>query len=141
MHAEEELKAGPELDALVGEKVMGWDPKPYRFLMKLRRENEKPNQSLDTQNLIRLSAEVETMREFKMEHSLDLYPKYYSGTMNCAWLVVEKMEEEKLFINLNSESNRFDVIFSTIYISNKRFWAKADTAPLAICRAALKAVG
>ncbi len=89
------MKAGRELDALIAEKVMGWDSR--------------------------------------------CIPKPYSRDIGYAWQVVEKvLSDVKGHVDLSIEPDGVNCI-----ISGYTFDAgeTADTAPLAICQAALKAVG
>ena len=106
------MKVGRELDALIAEKVMG-------ELGKLRQS----------------------------EHNLmlphDVLLPYYSTQIADAWLVVEKFENPKRALMLGrhtlSGKRRWVV---DIFHGDKRCPHRgiADTAPLAICLAALKAV-
>ena len=103
----DKMEAGPEMDALVAERVMGWTAE------------RKPG----------------------LPH-LWLPPGHFisgwspSTDISAAWQVVEKMLEKHEAFHLE-------------YIPDKQWYAmfwfatyftSADTAPLAICRAALKAV-
>lgn len=73
----------------------------------------------------------------------------YSGDMNVAWSVVEKLEksEPETLCNISriSENGQRDGLEWHCHLrciggNGKYFYAIADTAPLAICRAALLAV-
>lgn len=108
----DELKPGRELDALVAEKVMGVkDPQMF------------PN----------FGAAV---------------PRY-STDIASAWLVVEKMRENiKDVLTLAGPSDEtpkwwatFDKKWHGRASQNLFEWESGDTAPHAICLAALKAVG
>jgi pentatricopeptide repeat protein len=68
----------------------------------------------------------------------------YSEYIEKAWRVVEKMRERGLYITVVSQKDDYLVTVSE-YLSQPssyvhRFGVRADTAPLAICKAALKAV-
>lgn len=105
--------AGRELDALVAEKVMGRRPGPefhWNF-----------------------GTHVETTGGLPQ----------YSTSIADAWLVVEKMFELGWCFDLNLYS-RYTAVFRKSYLPSRAntdsFEGKEDTAPHAICLAALKAV-
>lgn len=110
------MKPGRELDALVAEKVMGLT-----------------------------SSEVEIHRQFWLDGCFSNLP-HYSTDIAAAWEVVEKLTSKK--------QPHFQLSLCDSYTENpkwcaefdldrpfKRVIAKAETAPHAICLAALKAVG
>jgi hypothetical protein len=113
------MKAGRELDALIAEKVMGIEPWPGRpgvFRAPIVPPGVEPKPCL---------------------------PPEYSTDIAAAWKLVEKFTREEVKIDIrNSHSNKaqWTVIIAK---SPKDAWdlTQADTAPLAICLAALKAVG
>jgi hypothetical protein len=106
-----ELVAGRELDALVAERVMGWV-----------QEEPQPHPV----------------------NSFAIYfggPPPYSTDIAAAWQVVERMREQEYSIALDSDTwlkHPYAVHF--IGGNSGCVSCTADTAPLAICRAALKAV-
>lgn len=57
----------------------------------------------------------------------------YSTDISAAWDVVEKLKESSLWLDLNTSPDGCQVGFADYFVF-------ADTAPLAICRAALLAV-
>jgi len=66
-------------------------------------------------------------------------PLAYSTTIAAAWLVVEKLDRPFEIINFKHEGRwRWSVSFYRDDLFD--YTAEADTAPLAICRAALKAL-
>lgn len=111
-----ELKAGRELDALIAEKVMGltvewWNGEVY-------------------------SITVEEGHERSSSHVLP-----YSDNIAAAWEVVEKLDNRNVVAKemgvLRFTINRYDDGYTARFFS---VGATADTAPLAICLAALQAV-
>lgn len=139
-----ELKAGRELDALVAEKVMGWvhygnwwhDPKQKDdsglvkngMKMMCRKDDIKPTHNDDGDNI-------------------GWHP---SSDISDAWEVVEKFKNVDGFIVSvdwcphHEESPRWfcEIVEMKNGKWTDKFWRDwADTAPLAICLAALKAVG
>lgn len=120
----DEMKAGREMDALVAEKVMGW--KRFAVCDKLHPPYME-----------------ETRHTFA--HG---FPDY-STDITAAWEVAEKMRVAVMPIDGGGWAAKDISIDAThgteLYIipgSDEECygWTKADTAPLAICRAALKAV-
>lgn len=108
----DKLEAGPELDALVAEKVMGW-------------------------NVHFVEPELRNGREHWRDpvHNTLYLPSQWcpSGDIAAAWEVVEKVVPGPQGFNL--------YLSSAWQASFAGGTAVARTAPLAICRAALKAVG
>lgn len=105
------MKPGPELDALVAEKVMGlskeppW-PKPFKWYSRWWYYD----------------------REFRP-----------STDIAAAWEVVEKMSEQGITVVVWAwPGGRFGCDIAVI---NKADLINGDSAPHAICLAALKAVG
>jgi hypothetical protein len=110
------MKAGRELDALIADKVMGW---------------EKCNESyLYFDGVIFRTLELTSYGKF--EPSTDIAD---------AWLVVEKLRDKNLEIHLESQYNSFGERVYFCEFSNILVAKEAETAPLAICLAALKACG
>lgn len=107
------LKAGRELDVLIAEKIMGWPADDWRRIPS------------------------------------------YSTSISDAWLVVEKMTERAFtgFAITVSRSEHFvgaTAVFmpvtragseTELRYGEQPVQARADTAPLAICKAALAAAG
>jgi hypothetical protein len=62
----------------------------------------------------------------------------YSSNIAAAWLVVEKMRERGCYFRYDDSNGPWALFGVEVWT---RFWtAEADTAPEAICRAALSAV-
>jgi hypothetical protein len=80
--------------------------------------------------------------EFEGQDSVIFHP---TNNMRDAWMVVEKLKEQKLFVLIDVNYENYDV---NIYQLDANFPgititvadSFADTAPLAICKAALEAV-
>ena len=114
------MNAGRDLDALVAEQVFGCKIKHdtgFNFVQQKR---------------------LPTMYCQSAGHEHVNFPMY-STSISAAWEVVEKMDQRKYTWLMNPQG-------STVHCSfmdngNPVGNAQADTAPLAICLAALKAVG
>jgi hypothetical protein len=129
-----DMNAGPQLDLLVAEKVMGWvketDPNELKRLEiglipdDRRRWLKRPGGG---------------WRYFAPAYSIDIA---------AAWQVIEKMLAMDIGIKVSRMPNN-EMWHSTLYVKDEdgKYMAtcedrfEADTAPLAICMAALKAVG
>lgn len=113
------LKSGRDLDALVAEKVMGW----------------------------RLLGNGTAYKDETIV-PIDYVLKNYSTDIAAAWGVVEYLDRATVITRLNSEwcsvelgPRRLEPGDPVEKYGNMGPTAKANTAPLAICLAALKAVG
>lgn len=105
------MKPGPELDALIAEKVIGWSylkNKEGKWLCKPPRGR----------------VYVDVGEKFVLP---------YSTSINSAWEVVEKFDAE--FIQFFKCGGKWQCCIGIGLV------VEADTAPEAICLAALKAVG
>jgi len=137
MTAIDEMPAGRELDALVAEKVMGWritawnDGEPWG-----NREVFPPFEPING-----IPADCDCI-----SHSEAGEPPHYSTDIAAAWEVVEKMNVD---YDVMVRQQRFKPDVWECYIVrngpfgpyDRDFWeGRADTAPLAICRATLKTV-
>jgi hypothetical protein len=109
------MKAGRELDALVAEKVIGWT------------------------NLIGSSYDV-NFGGRPPGGKWDIVP-HYSTSIADAWLVVEKLKTLTADGDIHIECLHGEWSVSTCHEEAWKGWSRADTAPLAICLAALEAVG
>lgn len=110
------LVAGRGLDALVAEEVMGW----------MRRGNHDP---------------IDDPAEWRMPNGIEgeEVPPCYSTSIASAWEVVEILRERRIFLRVSPLPQTYDV-----QRWDEEQWVEtteADTASLAICLAALKAVG
>jgi hypothetical protein len=111
MPAVTELQAGPEMDRAIVERLMAKEP---------------PGPLVDF---------VRTEEGLKA-----VYPNY-STDIGAAWLVVEKMREQTHFINVEwTDSKWYCRIIWPPFGEWHQIANSADTAPLAICRAALAAL-
>ena len=118
----DKLEAGRELDALVAEKVMGLE------ISQTSRGTDNPTIRVITDGV----PHYRTMR-------------CYSTNISAAWEVVEKLQQQ-FHLRLNSPFDFGDPYFAgftplgvTGFNGRPDFEASAPTAPLAICRTALKA--
>ena len=106
------MPAGREMDALVAEKVMGWDicwAVPYKDGTKcpLRSNGEQV--------------------------------PHYSIDIAAAWGVVGKLLKNRVLHVCGSVKDGWDVWIPEVATGAAPKTSKCDTFPLAICRAALKA--
>lgn len=103
-----------ELDRLIAEKVMGWQ---VTFFENINTWEFITEDEIIDQNDFRPSTDIES-----------------------AWLVVEKLKKDSdfgLFKDCDDSFFTCEFIFSL----NEVFIGKADTVPMAICKASLQAVG
>ena len=122
------MPAGREMDALVAERVMGWVHFTWKGYSYFLPQNEIPGPDVQ----------------------LMIYPgrpvPLYSTDIAAAWLVVDKMglslvrvDAARWLVGQYRESEYLDTEMGCIdgHFHYAGF-AVSDTAPLAICRAALK---
>ena len=126
------MKAGRELDALVAEKVMGWDGCHSIHYCEDTWYNYCKNPGCYATG----ADEDEMIGSWDGDEppipGCKGYPPY-STSLAEAWLVVEKA----LYFRLEREGQwHCELVFKRGPAGH----ASADTAPLAICRAALKAM-
>ncbi len=116
------MKAGRELDALVAEKVMG----------------------------IELTITSQGHPYFRDGTLLRVPIAHYSTDIAAAWQVVEKMRDLGYWCQMRNEFEAHDgpdcwagftPHSTTGWNGRPDHWTQAETLPLAICLAALKAVG
>ncbi len=119
----DQMEAGPEMDALVAEFMIGWrrapsedDPAGWCWVTEHGRTRGSATALMPT----------------------------YSTNIAAAWQVVEKLKERfsSVLVETNPRQYYVDIVTDKGTPSYYRTVAdaEADTAPLAICRAALKAV-
>jgi hypothetical protein len=116
------VNAGREMDALIAEKVMGWTDIHWNYGPPIGKPDDDWN------------------RDFINKKHEACVPNY-SSEMNAAMEVVDclKGEIDGMFKLLYFRHWSFDI---TPNIADHEGWsAEADTAPHAICLAALKAKG
>ena len=118
----DELPAGRELDALVAERVMGWH---------ITDAIKKPGQ--DDYGVA--PGQVGVLWVVRVPD--------YSTDIAAAWQVVERLIKLDAFVSLDYDFQNVDSEkWSVTFITRKAIDCESgETAPLAICRAALKAVG
>ncbi|EZP77579.1 hypothetical protein H839_08099 [Parageobacillus genomosp. 1] len=107
-----------EIDRLVAEKVMGWEPE-------------------EIEGSAYLSGYVLYKRE-EPPHIPD-YQFKPSTNVADAWKVVEKLREKELYVDIDTFAEHYDV--RVVSGPNEVGHSLSETAPLAICLAALKAAG
>jgi hypothetical protein len=122
-----EMVAGPDLDALVAEKVMGWRKVPRRVINDrdlgpgwwhpTKGDPESPNPGASA-----------------------FPPPSYTTDIAAAWDVVETLNKKGIYLWAVGQEDSFpgwSADFGRNHQSAHVAWG--ETAPLAICRAALKA--
>lgn len=138
------MEAGRELDALVTEKVMGWQwfkmdtqglavgiDHPWANTRSLR-----PDKSNGVWTLV-------ASLDLPMHFDNRCIP-HYSTNIAAAWLVVENLNKREWRVEIaHTVNSGVDVVIAKWEEGHfgGEFAEWAETAPLAICRAALKAVG
>ena len=130
----ESMKAGPELDKLVAEKVMGW----------VLTQDGPGEGAWEDDYSADYGRWMPSDSPGAGPHAWETVPSY-STNIAAAWEVVEKVSElSDGHFTLMKFTTHYRAGFQTPvpYDSDDRFehWSVADTAPLAICRAALAAV-
>lgn len=112
------LEAGREMDALVAEKVFGCDP-------------------LNARVGLHKNGDLEYYWGYPVGH--DIAPAY-STDISDAWRVIEHMQSLGWSWEvLNTTKTAFGAVFSMS--QDDVYGTDAETVPLAICKAALKAIG
>lgn len=148
----DEMQAGRELDALVAEKVMKWRwDNDWDCLIPPEQKAKPSEMWTDWQPGL-----TEDWREpVKENHvpgvryngdSSKIILPHYSTNIAAAWEVVEKLQVTH-YVNVNIHTPFFDGELHWCYFELHKhtdthpLWsASGNTTPLAICRAALKAV-
>jgi hypothetical protein len=127
----EVLGPGRELDVLVAEKVMELKP-PSGFSYSPRGKDWR-----------RWEPEQYSNGEFTRSDVLETWPPNFSTSISAAWEVVEKLGEtdswELHYVPSPVDRERWQVAILH-FASGEEYLVEADTAPHAICLAALKAV-
>jgi hypothetical protein len=129
----EVMKAGRELDALVAEKVMGW-----QRITGPKTDYDGPCEYGD----VLIPPTISEDEAFRMMPPKGAIPFYYfvnrnwSTNISDAWQVQEKSIACTMF--RDTDGYEVDLVYK-----RSQGWIRgvAETAPLAICLAALKAVG
>lgn len=118
------LPAGPELDALVAEKVMGLGPQEHRPVSCCNDECERCG--------------TNTCRP-ATEHCIA--PPFWTD-IAAAWLVVERLQEQGLPLRLEEATIERPLWVAAFVRPGYETWSPSggETETVAICRAALAAV-
>lgn len=111
------MKPGRELDALIAEKVMGRPTERYAGAVVF---------SVDPNSI-------------QGVYPLDYIVPHYSTDIAAAWEVVEKVYDWNFRLE-RFEGLSKDYYGAQFFLNGEWHYGEADTAPLAICLAALKAV-
>jgi hypothetical protein len=150
------LAAGRELDnALVAEEVMGWIMHPsWGCLAPPGYPSEKEmwtpwEESWDDDEndwiMTRKPIKGKLISGMVMDGSGKPKLPDYLGDITAAWQVVEKMRENGILLRIEVRASCYVVRAVTWDVDNDceklLAYSGQDTAPLAICLAALKAVG
>jgi len=153
------MEAGRELDALVAEKVMGWE---YLEVGYFGEEDETPRQVELNDWLDKVGIEsigpyfIDVERDFWI-YASDMWGHGWNPSTNIAdaWRVVEKLcnwDVDDNMLVLEGQGPDIEEEGQPGWVA-KQWWkadivgiaghniGEADTAPHAICLAALKAVG
>jgi hypothetical protein len=133
------MNAGRELDALIHEKVFGMTVK------KVPAGNYVFRDDLDRFVITEIEEYVTDMAETDERDACEFVVPDYSTSIADAWLVVEKMREREATIKMRVYGHRngtWTVGISWYHVhGHDGKPVIADSLPLAICLAALKAVG
>lgn len=137
----DKLEAGRELDALIAERVMGWkwcaSPNTFKPGRPWRRWLAEPYRNMPVWDGV---TEMPIDGLFDEESNV----LYYSTDIAAAWEVVEKLRETWPVVLVTVGPKHYDVEINTDKGSPSHYRlvedAQAETLPLAICRAALKAI-
>lgn len=133
------MQASRELDALVAEKVMGYT---LRFAAKAWTDADWMGSDTPTEtNVMAIYAPFE---QFPRSGAFDKSIPHYSTDIAAAWEVVEKLYERGLCVGVSTLHEWKTKCECSVYYADmaQRMVANADadTAPHAICLAALKAL-
>lgn len=127
------MKAGRELDALIAEKVMGWhlhtDDHNHTYWA-----NER-NHFMCGISPYEDEFDYSNLGDGEDFHILHWHP---SESILWAWEVVEKLRDNGDHLRMEMHGGGYRLEYNLGYDG---FAVTADTAPLAICLVALKAVG
>lgn len=137
-------KAGREMDAQVAEKVMGatWRDSDSvdRAVCTMRKMCGRPKRALVLAGRVMCWQSVSGAMLIPDDGPHDTLP-HYSTDIAAAWLVVEKLRADGWDFNFDHDVGRSAHALFTRrpILSDCLFEQYADTAPLAICKAALAA--
>lgn len=122
----DKLEAGPELDALIAEKVMGCSVTSIEFEGRV---------------WFRCSCAGAPHGQVDSDGEKTVALQAYSTDIAAAWSVLEKFPWFRIDNRGDYEGNEAFMVELTDDVKNLAGKMWGPTAPLAICRAALKAVG
>jgi hypothetical protein len=129
------MPAGPEMDALVAEKVFGCKP------VFAAREWEKQHGNLAHKEWV-CAVTGHGHPEPDTEHNLDDVIAEYSTDIAAAWCVLGRFTAKFVWFDDATCEWHCHLDGRRCVMEDARFHATGElSAPLAICRAALKAVG
>jgi hypothetical protein len=143
----EQMPAGPELNALIAEAVFGCDDRIYvrQYADKPWVPAFKPEWHVGREKLLMLCDVMLSDKEGGKWAKVAFAPPF-STDLTYAWKLVDAMNGHHYFelsqFWLTGGSRGGMLGFQSAFRSfqaTMRDWAQADTAPLAICRAALLA--
>lgn len=121
------MQAGTELNTLIAERVMGWD-----------RDNEANNTDLNPWYFHRGIWWTGTTDDYD-----NVFPFSPSLNIDDAWRVVLRLRnigKDCFAVEYVAGRGDWRASFGSNYSAENEWVADADSAPLAICRAALKAI-
>lgn len=123
----QDLKVGSELDALVAERVIGWT------ICEHSRKGIPTAQSSGRAMCSKQDCKGELHYDFLDKYSIDI---------SAAWKIVEFLRKEGCDFDSFSSATRLQPGWSDVVFMSQvdEFSARAETLPLAICRAALLTV-
>lgn len=144
----DEMPAGREMDALIAEKVMGHRPE-YGCFVDDGHSDDCVTDICDCVIAESLHKDGEKFPD-KCQYWRVVDPFPYSTDIAAAWEVVEKIKDTNMD-SYKYGANSFELsrnrpmqpsrLYACRFNSNNNGYSYAETASLAICRAALKAVG
>lgn len=122
----DKMEAGPEMDALVAEKVMGWKLGKPRWVYTEELYGRVKSQAWEGSTKDGMTQTIESWRP--------------STEITAAWLVVEKIGGV-FRLEKYPHPDSFQGYPGICWVADFHIASSlAETAPLTICRAALKAV-
>lgn len=139
------VEAGRELDALIAEKVMGWQR--YGAMRYGKPIVVMVAKHSDCWNYTRSQADAASGSWEPTNDPVTERLTPFSTDIAAAWQVVEKFRGDKrLLFELRTAGRVGPMVdelttYAARFIFLERDFSEAETAPLAICRAALAAVG
>ena len=131
------MQAGRDMDALIAEKIFDWIwcacPDSFKPGLPMRRWLSEPYSNAPRWDGV---TEMPIEGLYRQESNV----LEYSTDIAAAWQVVEKLTcTTKQWFHLNQFSTGCNAIFQNDAYDGYDAESDAETAPLAICRAALKA--